>query len=734
MKHRTSYFPIGSSYYPPFHTPEDWIKDTDNMVRSGLNMIRTAELLASWDYIESRPGQPEWDWLDRLFELASERNIQILLGTGSCNAPIWMLELYPDLRRISREGMAYPTNTVWGWACTNNPGLRSELERYLKLLLERYAQHPMLFGWQIDNQIGHGSAFTHNSETRRSRQYAYYCYCDHCARGFREWLERKYGHVDRLNKEWAWDPTHYRYYSWHQIQPPRSLPAEWGNGTAWLDFRRFQLESLTDYVAWQHRLIKAHDPKQLTLHNLYSCLRPDMGARNEPDHWAIGGVPDIIGHDMYPSENNYKKDPAYSSWFLDFGYSVAHHNQRTFTVLELESGPIGGFSAGPNFATSGLDIKRFNLACLGHGAKIMLYQGYRDWNCIPLHWGALVDYHGEPTERFHAAAEVNRVVREHQDFFLDALPARAEVALYHSVENVVVLDGQANEKLLYQALRGAHTALWREGFATDFVAPQYIGSRTADYKAILLPFVMHMPKEHAQYLTNYVENGGTLVGFAKLAHLDEKGWAWNDRPGAGLDQLFGAVETHLEVFREYTESLDIEVDPSSPLFAGVQTKTIKGYWHRQTFQLADDVEVLAHFVDGNPAIIRRGQGKGQAILIATHLDMAVLEYSDPATERVFANLMELCGVKPTVLLQGSKETYIRERVDAHLLIRGREQMVILNNEGDQAVEVTVTIPDAGQATSALELFSQQNLSLRQVNGAQFTLTLPAVDGVAVLLR
>lgn len=732
MKHRTPYFPIGSSYYPPFHSPEDWVKDTDHMQRSGLNMIRTAELLASWDYIEPRRGQPEWDWLDRIFALSAERGIQILLGTGSCNAPIWMIELYPDLQRISREGVAYPTNTVWGWACTNNPGLRSELERYLKLLLERYSQHPALFGWQIDNQIGHGSAFTQNSEVRRSRQHAYFCYCNHCARLFRQWLEGKYGDIDRLNREWAWDPTHYRYYAWHQIQPPRSMPAEWGNGTAWLDFRRFQHQSFTDYIAWQHHLIKAHDPKQITLHNLYSCLRPDLGARNEPDHWAIGAVPDIIGHDMYPSENNYKKDPAYSSWFLDFGYSVAHHNHKTFTVPELESGPIGGFSAGPSFATSGLDIKRFNLACLGHGAKMMLYQGYRDWNCIPLHWGALVDYHGEPTERFQAASEVNRVVKEHTNFFLDAMPAPAQVALYHSMENVAVLDGQANEGLLYKALRGAHTALWREGFSIDFVAPQFIASETANYKAVVLPFVMHLPKEVAERLETFVVAGGSLIAFAKLGHLDEKGWAWNDRPGAGLDKLFGAVETHIEVFKEETEPLDIKVDPSSPLFAGVEAQTIKGYWHRQTFKLADDVEVLARFSDGQPAILRRKHGKGQAILMATHLDMAVHEYGDPATERVFANLMGLCGVRRKLRLEGPNAKYIRERVDAHLLVAGDAQMMIINNEGDQQVEVSVEVLGA-PLSSAVELFSGQQLAIEHTEGTRVALTLAATDGVAVLL-
>lgn len=732
MKIRMNYFPIGSSYYPPFHPPEAWEQDVANMARAGLNMIRTAELLASWDYMEPRRGQPEWDWLDRLFELAGQHGLHIVLGTGSCNPPIWMMEHYPDLQRVSREGVKYPLSTVWGWACVNHSGLRGEVTRWLTLLLERYSQSPVLSCWQIDNQIGHITAFT-GAEHTHPRQYGYWCYCDHCVRLFRAWAKQKYQDIDQLNVAWSWDPTHYRYYDWHQITPPRSMPAEWGNGTAWLDFRRFVHDSLADYIRFQHDLIKAYDPQQITMHNLYDCLRPDLGARNEPNHWDIGAVPDIIGHDIYPSENNYRHDPPHSSWFLDFAYSVAHHNNRTMWIPELESGPLGGFSAGPNVSTTALDIKRFNLACLGHGAKSMLYQGYRDWNCIPLTWGGLVDFHGEPTERFHAAAAVNRVIKENETFFLDALPPAAQVAIYHTVDNVIAIDGQANERFLYGALRGVHTALWRKGYTINFVEPRFIGTPTAAYKVIFLPFVMHLPQEHAAKLTAFVEQGGTVIGFAKLGHLDERGWAWNDRPGANLTDLFGARETHILVFREPDEALLIEVEPDNPLFAGIERETIQGYWHRQTFALTDDVEVLARFVDGAPAIIRRRHGRGQAILAATHLDLAMWEYKDPATAQLFANLLDLTGVTPDIIVTAADQAYVEEHLDAHLLKTDEQQAVIINNEGVEAVEVTVTVPGAA-ANRALELFAGEELPVSQDRGSQFSLYLASTDGAMVMLK
>jgi len=76
-------------------------------------------------------------------------------------------------------------------------------------------------------------------------------------------------------------------------------------------------------------------------------------------------------------------------------------------------------------------------------------------------------------------AEVALGRRFHEVFFLDSAPARAQVAILHSQDNVAVVDGQANTSFLHRALMGVYNALWYKGFAIDFVAPQFIGGPTA---------------------------------------------------------------------------------------------------------------------------------------------------------------------------------------------------------------------------------------------------------------
>jgi hypothetical protein len=72
-------------------------------------------------------------------------------------------------------------------------------------------------------------------------------------------------------------------------------------------------------------------------------------------------------------------------------------------------------------------------------------------------------------------------------------------------------------------------------------------------------------------------------------------------------------------------------------------------------------------------------------------------------------------------------------VDAHLLVNGDQYAVLINNEGEAPVEISVHIPAADGVTSATELFSNTALNVSQSGGARFTLQLPAEDGAIVML-
>lgn len=711
------FFPLGSSYYPPYHTPEDWERDVRRMAEARLNAMRTAELIASWEWIEPQRGVFDFGWLDRIFELAEQHGLRILLGTGACSPPIWLLDEYPDVQILSQDGVPYPTGTSWGWACIDNPGYLAEAERYLRVLLERYAHHPALLGWQIHNEIGY--------PTRRlSGLTELYCYCEHTAARFREWLRCKYdGDIQALSEAWVCTPTRHRYHDWAQVRPPRSTPVGYrsiGSPGPWLDWLTFINQNFADFVAWQNGIIKTSDVEHPTTTNLVGLMSLPRGV----DAWRYPDTVDAVGFDLYPV-NRALKEHYWISQSLDYARSPAVHAGKPFWLPEIESGPIGGWVLGPGHATTAQDIRRYNLEAIGHGAKMILYQGYREWDPLPMHWGALVDLHGEPTERYEAARQVNQMVAEHETLFLEAEPVRAQVAILWDQANAIAVYGMGGHEFLLQAVQGVYSALWSQGFPVEFITPELLAAGAGvKYRLILMPFMMLVTKEGGRALADFVARGGTLVAFAKCAMLDGRSWYWHDRPGAGLASLFGVRERLIQK----ADPVLLLPESNTELFDGA-AGPLAGHWHRQDFALADDVDVLARYPDGQPAVTVRSHGAGRAVAFGTHFDVATLLSDDSQHNRVYTNLARMAGVERPFLLNGDAH------LDGHLLVRGDERLFIVANHGPSDVTTTVYIPAVSGDARVTNLFTGQRLeSRRDREGLCFDITVSGYDGTALLIE
>jgi len=711
---QTSQVLRGCSYYPPHHDPEDWERDIRRIAEAGFNILRTAELLASWDYIERLPRRPDFSWLDRTFALAERYGLRILLGTGACCPPIWMLDEHPDLAVVSRDGVPYPTGASWSWACIDHPAYQTESDRYLHQLLDRYRHHSALLGWQVHNEPGYPFI------PRQDGQADWYCYCPHTAQRFREWLRQKYGTIDALNVAWRWDPTHHQYISWEQIRPPRAMPVEWGVVTAWLDWRTFCTENWTAFIRHQAELIRERDPAHPTTTNLWSEAT-DFTGRLAVDPWQLARVVDAIGYDLYPGlkkrgvpeRKREPGGPGYVSWYLSFGHSTAKHAGKALWLVETESGPLDGWVKGPRYTTTPLDIKRWYLEALAHGAKMVLYQGYREWDCIPIHWGALVDLHGEPEERYHMAAAVNDVVRRHETLFASAEPVRSEVGVLYSHENLIVNASMAAEDFAKRALLGVHEALWASHFPVEFVTPDALDD--APYRVVVLPFAMVVTTAAARGLRRFVERGGTVIGFAKCGMLDDRGWYWNTRPGGGLDAIFGVRERRIE-YRP--EPFDVQATLNG------QRVVVSGFHHQQIVDLAPGTETLGHFNDGTPAVVLSRHGRGTAVYVATHLDIAA--FGSPKHHAFYGRLMAHLGVRPPVEIAGQGEAC----VDPHLMVAAEGQHVLtISNEHHDTVDLVVSVPSLHGGTIE-ELFGLPVEVIRH-NGLVLRIRIPSQDAAVI---
>ena len=713
---KQSSFYLGSSYYPPFHSPEEWVEDFQRMQEMGMNSLRTAELIASWEWIEPKKGEFDFSWLDQAFELSEKHGLKLLLGTGAGSPPIWLLDQYPDLQIISQEGAPYPTGAVWGWACIDNPGFIDESDRYLNTLLGRYKDHPALLGWQIHNEIGHPNlAATPGLQV-------HYCYCDHTAAVFREWLKEKYlKDIEALSEAWACTPTRHRYSHWDQVRPPRAWPESWGSPGAWLDWRTFINEDFVNLVKRQNSLIKSHDQIHPTTTNL---VVQNWGVSRGINPWLYAEHVDAIGFDLYPVDRH-KNEPWFSSLRMDYALSWSIHSGKPLWLPEIESGPIGGWVLGPAHYTTAADIRRYGLEAIAHGGKMLLYQGYREWDPLPLHWGALVDLEGKPTERFHAAAQVNQMILGHEELFLEAKPVRAEVALLYDQANATAVYGMGGIEFLNDAISGMYGSLWKDNYPVEFITPELLkDGHGKAYKVIFLPFMMLIDEQGGEALKDYVDQGGILVGFAKCGMLDGRSWYWRHRPGAGLSQVFGVRETSIR------PSDDVVIHPvkDAAVFGKVKN-SIPGYWHRQDYKVDDGVEILAHFGDGLPAITRQHFGKGWAYAVGTHLDIAPSKHPEVDYSGIWASMLEEHAVLPPLRIKGD------DLLDGHLLARGDQTLCIVANHSAEEQHLEVSLASQAKWTRITELLTGRHLeSSKKDKNVIITFSLEAFDGAVILFE
>ena len=90
-----------------------------------------------------------------------------------------------------------------GYVCLNNPLYRQYVAKLIAVMASHYGRHPGVIGWQIDNEMG---------------GWGYACYdADYCVPKFREYLKKKFGTLDELNRRLVTVSYGHSYSSWDQI-------------------------------------------------------------------------------------------------------------------------------------------------------------------------------------------------------------------------------------------------------------------------------------------------------------------------------------------------------------------------------------------------------------------------------------------------------------------------------------------------------------------------------------
>jgi len=582
MSPSSSKIPYGGDYNPEQWPEEVWDEDHRLFTRAGIDTLTVG--VFSWSL--TQPAEDTYDFtvLDRVLDRAAAEGRQVCLATGTAALPPWLAKAYPEVNRTDFEGRRHRYGQRHNF-CPSSPAYRRLATEMAARLAERYADHPALLAWHINNEYGG------------------VCYCDLCAEAFQEWLRNKYVTLDALNDAWWTTFWSHRFTSFEEIEPPSALTEHWRgpDHTAFqgitLDYSRFTTDALLGCFLAEKEVIRAHDSVTPVTTNFMGMFRP-------LDYHRWAPHLDFASWDSYPPLDAPPTWPA-----------LAHDLMRglkdgaPFWLMEQTPSTTACRDVNPLRRPGELRLATFQ--AIAHGADAALYFQMRASRgaCEKYH-GAVIGHAGrDDTRVFGEVAEIGRELELLADAPLGArTPARTALVFdWDSWWALEISDGPSR-LVKYQEVVHAYYRAAREAGADVDVVPH-----TADltpYDVVLAP-ALHMVKgDLAARLEAVAERGGTALTTFLSGRVDEHDRAFlTDVPGP-LAPLMGVrIDEWDSRAPEFTQPIP-ELDSQARLV--FEIVLLRG---------AEPVATYGtDFYAGTPAVTRNQYGRGEGWYVATALD------------------------------------------------------------------------------------------------------------------
>ncbi len=590
--HTFDFFPYGTQYHrAPTPLPDEWEEDLAELSAQGYTHV---QFRPQWRWHEAQRGEFVFDDLDRLFELAQEYSLRVILKPMLETAPDWVFSELGGTR-IGFHGVpispfAHGAYYVGGWwPCFDNPAVMEAARAFVTVLIERYRAHPALWLYNAWNEP-------------RSRPIGS-CQCGHSKEAYRTWLRQRFATVDDLNDFYG-----KRWSAFETIDPPCSMN-DYAEMTLWRDWAA---EATSGHVKGVIEAIKSAD-----------ATRPVMFHRGGVDvlvdiAWDSGD--DLrnraTGCDWYglscPIEFHPQtpQDHALVALTCDWMRRVDPH----FWVAEFYP-QAANWTRPPRID----HLQRQSLMAIASGSFGFTWWQYRCERVGNETNGfGLTEINGAPTPRSEYAAALANLLRKEGHRLITSAAPRAKVALLYDRRSDLLsrmtlgrdtLSGAPetpNIQTPYKlAMTGAHALLWLHNFERDFVIP---GDDLSGYSVLWVSAAEVIKSDEALWLRRYVEEGGTLVVEFPFACREVNTWVTPDRPAFDLDELLGCRESGRVL-------IDGRAD-DRVLWPGV------GEWHPSGFRCdlqPKGGEALAHWNEGGAALVRHRYGKGEVFSLGFNL-------------------------------------------------------------------------------------------------------------------
>ena len=584
----------GVAYYPEYMPYDRLDKDVELMQKAGLTVVRVGE--STWSSWEPRDGDYQFAWMQRVLDRLHQAGIQAILGTPTYSIPTWLYKEHPEIV-VTHHGSAppldnpyaptYPSSITPGYYGPRqnydflNPYFRQHAERVIREIVTHFKGHPAVIGYQIDNETAPTGVPTPYTNA-----------------AFLERLKRKYKTPETINKIWGLVYWGQLVDKWEDLPPPNGIL----NPGYKLEWENFQHDIVTDYLAWQAKIVGEYKrPDQFITQDFSGGVHTNL------DQWAIARTLDIVAENPYFETQ--RRLTARGIWMSgDLARSLKHTN---YLVTETNGQTIG-WDSRTQYPQYPEQLRLVVYAHLAAGANMVEY-----WHWHSLHYGQETYWKGvlshdlEPNRTY---AEVTRVAGELRKLGpqLVNLSKDNKVAILFSADSANALSYMpVSDHVDYMTvLRQMYDALYELNVEPDFVQPG--DPNLSRYKVLLVPPLYSASDGVLQQLSGHVKSGGQIVMAFKSGFTNQYSTV---RAVTAPGPLRAAAGFHYQEFTNLAEPERLTPDPY-----GVGDQNKGAVW--EEFLVLDTAEVVVSFDDPYwhfPAITRNKFGSGTMTYEATFL-------------------------------------------------------------------------------------------------------------------
>jgi beta-galactosidase len=584
-------------------------KDIELMKRAGFSVVRVGE--STWTSWEPREGEFQFAWMDRVVDAMHAAGIKVVMGTPTYSIPPWLYAKHPEIMVIPLGQVRTPRE-FYGMRQNmdiTHPVYRQYCERVIRKIAERYAAHPGVIGWQIDNETG-----------------AYDTAGPNVQAGFKEWLKRKFGTVDALNQAWGLVYWGQLLGSWDELPPRDGI-----RNPGWkLEWERYQRSLVTDFLRWQAGLVREYaPPTQWVTQDFHGATRTAV------DSWDISRFLDVAAINPY-----HDTQERLDGWWIAFMGDFTRSMKRAPYLVTETNAQTTGWDAKSQYPPFDGQLRLQAWAHVASGAHMVEY-----WHWHSLHygqetyWKGLLGHDLEPNRVYEEATRIGAELKRLSPELAGMMP-KNRVAILHSVDSHWGLqfmpigetgkDERGRDKANYASVEDQlHRALYDLNVGADFVfaeEPDFEG-----YDVLVVPPLYVASDALLQKIADFAKAGGHVLLTLRSGFTNE--WdtvRWTRAPGP----LREACGFSYQEFSSLKAPLPLKGDPFG---AGAENKA--SVWADMILpETAKPLAFYDHpFFGKYPALTRNTWGRGSVTYQGTVL-------SDTLQERVVAGVLKQAGI------------------------------------------------------------------------------------------